>query len=63
MIIESDVLFAHIKENDWLKKSADALIEVIDSGTFGTEYASRESLHELYHLASKLQWKPAEALL
>jgi len=63
LIIESDVLFAHIKENDWLKKSADALIEAIDDGTVGTVYASRESLHELCHLASKLGWKPAEALV
>lgn len=62
MLIESDVLFAHIKEKDWLKKSADALLRAIDNGDLGTVYVSRETLHELYYLSAKMGWKPDEAL-
>ena len=62
MMIESDVLFAHLKESDWLKKSSDELLEVIEKGVFGSVHASRESLHELYYLSSKVGWKPDEAL-
>ena len=62
MLIETDVLFAHVKEKDWLKKSADTLLRSIDDGSHGTVYASREALHELYYLAPKVGWSPGEAL-
>jgi predicted nucleic acid-binding protein len=62
LLIETDVLFAHIKESDWLKKSADALLRSIEEGNHGTTFASREALHELYYLAPKVGWNGDEAL-
>jgi predicted nucleic acid-binding protein len=62
LLVETDVLFAHIKEKDWLKKSADALLRLIDDGSLGTVYASREVVHELYYLAPKVGWDREEAL-
>jgi predicted nucleic acid-binding protein len=62
LLLESDVLFAHIKETDWLKKDADQLLSEIEKGSFGTVYASRETLHELYYLSSKVGWFPQKAL-
>lgn len=62
LLIETDILFAHIKEKDWLKKTADTLLRAIDSGELGTVYASRETLHELYYLSARVGWKPEVAL-
>ncbi|MDH2900797.1 MAG: PIN domain-containing protein [archaeon] len=62
MLFESDILFAHIKNSDWLKKTADQLLAAVEKGSFGSVYASRETLHELYYLSGKAGWKPGEAL-
>ena len=51
MMIESDVLYAYIKRDDWLKKHAVRLISRIERGDFQTVYASREVLHELYYVS------------
>lgn len=50
-MVETDVLYAHVKREDWLKPVADRLIRRIESGELGTVYASRESLHELYYIS------------
>lgn len=51
MMIETDVLYAYIKREDWLKPSADKLIRRIAAGELGRVYASRESLHEIYYVS------------
>ena len=49
MMIESDMLYAHVKSNDWLKPTADKLMQRIARGDFGVVSTSREALHELYY--------------
>ncbi|MCS7365278.1 MAG: type II toxin-antitoxin system VapC family toxin [archaeon GB-1867-035] len=51
MMIETDVLYAYVKSEDWLKPTAEKLIERIEKGEFGEVYASREVLHELYYVS------------
>lgn len=51
MIIETDVLYAHVKTDDWLKATADRLMRRIVNGEFGVIFASREVLHELYYVS------------
>ena len=50
-MIETDILFAYVKNEDWLKPTANKLISRIISGEFGIVYASRESLHEIYYVS------------
>jgi len=50
-LIETDVLYAYVKERDWLKPVAEKLINLIEKGVFGKVYASREVLHELYYVS------------
>ncbi len=50
-MIETDMLYAFVKKQDWLKPVAKALIARIAKGEFGTVYASRESLHEIYYVS------------
>ena len=50
-MIESDVLYAYIKRDDWLKKDAVRLVSKIERGGLGIVYASRETLHELYYVS------------
>jgi len=50
-MIESDVLYAYVKENDWLKEASERLVSKIEKGDFGEVYASREVLHELYYVS------------
>jgi len=52
-MLETDVLFAHIKEEDWLKKDAETILEEVVSGRLGQVLASREALHELYYLLAR----------
>lgn len=49
-MIETDLLYAFIKKEDWLKDAADKIMKRIVNGEFGTVYASRECLHELYYV-------------
>jgi len=51
LMIESDVLYAYVKENDWLKEASERLVSKIEKGDFGEVYASREVLHELYYVS------------
>ncbi|MEM4445091.1 MAG: PIN domain-containing protein [Thermofilum sp.] len=51
MMVETDVLYAYVKREDWLKPVADKLLRRVAEGEFGTVYASRESLHEMYYVS------------
>jgi len=51
MMIETDMLYAHVKTEDWLKPTADLLMQRIAHGDFGAVHTSRESLHELYYVS------------
>ncbi len=51
MMIETDILYAYVKREDWLKPVAVKLIEKIERGELGTVYTSREALHELYYVS------------
>ena len=53
VLIETDIVLAHIKEDDWLKEHARALMTAADRGEIRL-YASREVLHEIYYIARRL---------
>ena len=50
-MIETDMLYAYVKKQDWLKETASNIISRIIKGEFGQVFASRESLHELYYVS------------
>lgn len=52
-MIETDILYAYVKKEDWLKSTAYAVISKIAKGEFGTVYASREALHEIYYVSKE----------
>jgi predicted nucleic acid-binding protein len=52
-MIETDVLYAYVKKEDWLKETAKSVISRIVKGEFGDVFVSRESLHELYHVSKE----------
>ncbi|MGB9854848.1 MAG: type II toxin-antitoxin system VapC family toxin [Candidatus Bathyarchaeales archaeon] len=52
-MIETDVLYAYVKKDDWLKPAATRVISKIVNGELGTVYASRESLHEIYYVSKE----------
>jgi len=51
LIIETDLLYAYVKETDWLKPLATRILREISEGKHGTVHASREALHELYYVS------------
>jgi predicted nucleic acid-binding protein len=53
MMIESDMLYAIVKTEDWLKPAATSLVKKMVKGQLGTVCASRESLHELYYTSAE----------
>jgi len=53
LLVETDIILAHVKEEDWLKSYADAILKAADSGKIEL-YASCEVLHELYYISLKL---------
>ena len=53
MLIETDILVAHVKESDWLKRPSEIILGAAESGELSL-CASSESLHELYYLGVKL---------
>lgn len=53
MLIETDIVLAHIKESDWLKPYAEHILAMAGRGEIKL-YASRELLHEVYYAARKL---------
>ena len=52
-MIETDMLYAYVKKEDWLKPTANAVMLRITKGELGTVYASRESLHEIYYVSKE----------
>jgi len=50
-MIESDMLYAHVKTDDWLKPTAEKLVRRIARGDFGVVFTSREVLHEIYYVS------------
>jgi len=52
LLLESDVFFAYMKKEDWLKKAATAIIEAIEKGKLSPVQASTEVFHELYYVFS-----------
>ena len=53
MMIETDVLYAFVKEQDRLKDTADRLLWRVKEGELGEVMASREALHELYYVSAR----------
>ena len=51
-MIETDLLYAYVKKDDWLKPVSKQIMSKIVQGDFGTTHASREALHELYYVSS-----------
>lgn len=52
-MLETDMLYAYVKKEDWLKPTAKSLFSKIVKGNYGTVYASRESLHEIYYVSQE----------
>jgi len=50
-MIETDMLYAYVKKEDRLKTTAHKVISRVMKGEFGTVYASRETLHEMYYVS------------
>jgi len=50
-MIETDILYAYVKREDWLKPTANHVMSRIAEGKLDTVYASRESLHEIYYVS------------
>lgn len=62
MLVETDVLYAYVKQRDWLKPVAVEIIGMAARGELGELYASREVLHELYYLSLEEGVPPDEYL-
>jgi predicted nucleic acid-binding protein len=52
-MVETDLLYAYIKRENWLKPTADSIMSRIMKGEFGIVYASRETLHEIYYVSKE----------
>ncbi len=52
-MIETDLMYAYVKNKDWLKQTANSIISRIAKGEFGKVYASRETLHEIYYVSKE----------
>jgi len=52
-MIETDMLYAYVKKEDWLKETARNIITRIIKGEFGQVYVSRECLHEIYYVSKE----------
>ncbi len=52
-MIETDMLYAYVKKEDWLKPVANKLFSKIIKGEFNTVYVSRETLHEIYYVSKQ----------
>jgi predicted nucleic acid-binding protein len=61
-MIETDILFSHLKKEDWLKEDAETILKHVASGKFGEVSVSREAIHELYYLLDRSGHPPADIL-
>ncbi|MGC9153140.1 MAG: type II toxin-antitoxin system VapC family toxin [Vulcanisaeta sp.] len=62
MLIDTDILIAHLKDKDWLKDVADRLLLRIVNGDFGEVLISREVIHEIYYVLSRIGFSKREIL-
>jgi len=53
LMIETDMLYAFVKREDWLRSTAWNIILRITKGEFGAVCASREALHEIYYVSKE----------
>jgi predicted nucleic acid-binding protein len=53
VLIETDIIYAFVKESDRLKPIADKIMWKIKEGALGEVCASREALHELYYVSTR----------
>jgi predicted nucleic acid-binding protein len=61
-MIETDILFSHLKDEDWLKHDAETILAHVAAGKFGEVRVSREAIHELYYLLVRTGHPPADIL-
>jgi len=61
MLLESDVLIAYFKKEDWLKKTAEKIIEGIEKRRLENVQISTEVFHELYYVFS--DYAPAHVIM
>jgi predicted nucleic acid-binding protein len=52
-MLETDMLYAYVKKEDWLKETAKNIISRIIKGEFGQVYVPRECLHELFYVSKE----------
>jgi len=52
MLIESDLIIAYMKKEDWLKETATKIFNAIEEDRLMGIQASSEVLHELYYVFS-----------
>jgi predicted nucleic acid-binding protein len=52
-MLETDMLYAYVKKEDWLKETAKSIITRIIKGEFGQVYVPRECLHEIYYVSKE----------
>lgn len=52
-MLETDMLYAFVKKEDWLKETAKKIISRIIKGEFGQVYVPRECLHEIYYVSKE----------
>jgi len=52
LLLESDTFTAYIKKQDWLKKTAEAIIEAVETGRLSPTQVSTEIFHEIYYVFS-----------
>ncbi|MDG6913263.1 MAG: PIN domain-containing protein [Nitrososphaerota archaeon] len=53
MLLESDILVAYLKEDDWLKPTAEKVIAAVEGGRLGEVSCSAATLHEMYYVFSE----------
>ena len=53
MLIETDTIYAFVKNSDRLKPIADKLMWKINEGGLGKVAVSRECFHELYYTRAR----------
>ena len=53
MLLESDMLIAYLKKDDWLKPTAERVIGAVEAGRLGEVACSAATLHEMYYVFSE----------
>lgn len=50
VLLESAMFIAYIKKEDWLKKTATAIIDAVEGGQLSPVHVSTEIFHEIYYV-------------